>query len=150
MRSQRKLRCPANAHRRFRARPGLEALESRLSPDVGAASVIPFPTPLQAVAPLGSFVYQVTQTGTIASGGATDSFTLPVNAPQRVTVVVRPSGALKPSVDLSRDGTVVQSGTADAPGQAIIFQSVPTPIHRPFLRMSDLPLRSVSRFNPKP
>jgi hypothetical protein len=93
-----------------------------------APAVIAFPTPLQAVTPLGSFIYQGTQTATLASSGDTDSFTLAVNVPQTVTVVVRPAGALVPTVELTRDGTTVQSATAGGPGQAVVFQTVPTPV----------------------
>jgi hypothetical protein len=87
----------------------------------------PFPTPLQAVLPLGSLVYQGSLTSAIANAADSDSFTIPVDAGQTITIVVRPAAGFQPTVDLSQGGTSLRSGVAGAPGQAVVLQTYLTP-----------------------
>ena len=68
--------------------------------DFGTA---PFPVALTAESPLGSLVYDATASGAISPAGDTDSFTLPLDPGQTVTVVVTWAGlqpSLRPTVEL--------------------------------------------------
>jgi methionine-rich copper-binding protein CopC len=61
---------------------------------------VPIPTPLQAVAPLGSLVYDPSVTGVVAPAGDSELYSIDVNAGQTITVDVAPDFNLDPHVVL--------------------------------------------------
>ena len=93
--------------------------------DVGT---VPFPTPLEGVAPLGSLIYQGTHSGVLAPGGDVDTFTLDVDPSQAITVVVTPiSGStLQPKITLVKPSGANVSAEAAAAGQIALLQNVMT------------------------
>jgi hypothetical protein len=85
-----------------------------------------FPTPLNAVPPLGGLVYDPTLTGVIAPAGDLDSYTISVNAGETITVLMQ-SGALKGHIDLyDPSSTLIGSADASAAGQDTVLQAVHT------------------------
>jgi hypothetical protein len=87
----------------------------------------PFPVPLNPVAPAGSLIYDPTASGIIGTAGDSDTFTLPVDPGQSITVLVTPTtSGLRPSVALLDpfSGTLAIA-TAGAAGQNALIQSVP-------------------------
>ena len=74
-----------------------------------------FPTPLAGVNPSGGLIYSGSSVRNIASGTDTDSFTIPLDAGQTITVLADPASTLQPTVELrGPDGTLL--GTATSPG----------------------------------
>jgi hypothetical protein len=98
--------------------PNLE-FAGTYSLDIGT---LPFPTPLASVAPLGSLIYDSPLTGILHSAADVDSFTIDLDPGQTITVIVRPSADLRPTIALS--GPLAGSVTAPATGQAAVLQTV--------------------------
>jgi hypothetical protein len=100
----------------FKRKPLFEALEPRvlLSAD------------FHPVAPAGSMVYASTQTGVLASAGPDVSYTLSLDAGQKVSVaLVAQDPALRASIRLlAPDGTLIGSADAAAAGQGAVLDSV--------------------------
>ena len=88
----------------------------------------PFPVPLSSVAPGGSLVYDGSVSATINPAGYSNTFTLPVDPNETVSVVVVPtSSTLQPNVQLlGPTGTVVGTATAAAAGQDALIQATAT------------------------
>ncbi len=125
---ERKLRQARHVHPRARflgsnqLRPRLEQLEDRRMLSVG-----PFPTPLEAVAPLGSLIYQNTAADDISLIGETDSFTIDLDDGQTVSLVVDPGATLQPTVELFDPGSAsIGAATAGAAGTDAVLQVIPT------------------------
>ncbi len=91
--------------------------------DIGTVA---YPVPLQALAPLGSLVYDPSTSGLISPAGDTDTFTLAVNPGQTITVLVAPtSPGLQPAVALfDPSGTSLGTATAALAGQDALLQTV--------------------------
>jgi len=84
-----------------------------------------FPTPLAAVLPLGSFVYQGSFSGLMNSGADSDSLTLTLDPGQKLTAFVIPDPALQPVITiLGPSGTTLGTATATAAGKQAVVQSV--------------------------
>src|SRR5262249_50273185 len=82
----------------------------------------PFPTPLSAVAPLGSLIYDPVASGFINPAGDTDSFTITLDAGQTLAALVTPtSPGLQPSVTVVGLG----SATASGAGKKALLQTLP-------------------------
>src|SRR3954471_6051909 len=100
----------------FKRKPLFEALEPRvlLSAD------------FNPVAPAGSMVYASTQTGTLASAGPDVSYTLSLDAGQKVSVaLVAQDPALRASIRLlAPDGTLLGSADAPAAGYNALLDSI--------------------------
>jgi len=62
--------------------------------------VAPFPTPLDAVDPAGSLIYEGNLTRSIVSGEETDGFTILVDPGQSITVVVEGAASLQATAEL--------------------------------------------------
>ncbi len=92
--------------------------------DIGTA---PYPTPLTAVSPAGSLIYDPSTSGLVNFAGDTDTYTLAVDAGQTITVLVSPtSSGLRPSVTLlGTSNQVLGTATAGAAGQVALLQTVP-------------------------
>jgi Putative Ig domain/Bacterial pre-peptidase C-terminal domain len=87
----------------------------------------PFPTPLQAVLPLGSQVYQGSVSDAIAFANDTDIYTLALAAGQTVTVQITAGTGLQPAVMLRDPANhVLGAATAPAAGQSVVLQTIPT------------------------
>jgi ELWxxDGT repeat protein len=86
---------------------------------------VPYTTPLDAAAPLGSLVYSGAMVGLINTAGDSDTFTIELDAGQSVTAVVEPASALQPSIAMSGP-TGVSAGpvVAGGAGQCAVLQSV--------------------------
>jgi subtilisin family serine protease len=88
-----------------------------------------YPTPLTPVAPLGGLIYQGAPTfSTLIAAGDTDSFSLPVNAGQTLTVLVHSlSAGLQPSIVVSTGPGHSRdfSATTPAAGVDAIVQTAP-------------------------
>src|SRR5262249_48401740 len=88
-----------------------------------------YPTPLVALAPPGSLIYDPPVSGSIRFAGDTDSYNLfGLDAPQTLTVVVTPTSptGLTPSVRLTGpNGTTLGTASATAPGQKAVIQTIP-------------------------
>jgi hypothetical protein len=86
-----------------------------------------FPTPLTPRHPLGGLIYDGEVSKTIDIAGDEDGFSLPVEAGQKVSVVVTPANAdLQPTIELiDAIGTVLGSASAIGPGKSAILQSIP-------------------------
>ena len=91
--------------------------------DFGTAA---YPVPLTPVEPLGSLIYDPSQSGIIDPAGDTDSFTISVDPGQRITVVVEAGDGLRPTVSLADAEGVLASATAAAPGADAVLQDVAT------------------------
>lgn len=92
--------------------------------DVGT---VPYPSPLGAVDPLGSQIYDPAVAGTIGFAGDTDSFTLDVPVGQTISVVVEAGTGLKPAVTLLDPlGVAIGTATAPAAGKAEVLNTVAT------------------------
>lgn len=86
----------------------------------------PFTLPLTADAQLGSLVYEGSVTGIILTAAAVDSYTMSLDAGQKATLIVTPTGStLRPTVEL-RDpsNAVIGTSTAAAAGSKAFVQSV--------------------------
>src|SRR5207249_9299271 len=91
---------------------------------------VPYPLPLTATSPLGSLVYSSTvsgQLGTIVPTGDTDSFTVPVDAGQTISVIVAATSAsFQPTVEVRNpSGNLLASATAPSPGKKAVVSAVP-------------------------
>jgi hypothetical protein len=88
-------------------------------------NLFPYPTPLAAVQPLGSLIYDPSITGNITTSTQTDSFTLPLSAGQTISLLVTPTGTtLQPTVQLLDSGNnVVASATAPAAGKPALLDA---------------------------
>ncbi len=89
------------------------------------------PTPLEAVEPLGSLVYQTPDVpnskGTIVAADDTDGFTIDLDAGQTASIVIGvPLGGLQPTVSFvyEPDSTVLGSATAPAVGEDAVLQTI--------------------------
>lgn len=98
------------------------AFSGSYSVDIGTIAI---PTPLTAVNPLGSLVYNSTATGYIGVGDS-DTFTLSVNPSQTITVLVTPtSPGLQPTLQLlDPSNAVIGSATATAAGQNAVLETI--------------------------
>src|SRR5262245_38002825 len=76
-------------------RLGLEPLEERC-----LLAVQPFPVPLTAVDPQASLIYSGTTSAAIDFAGESESFTINLDSPQRLTVLADPGITLAPSVEI--------------------------------------------------
>jgi hypothetical protein len=87
----------------------------------------PFPTPLNALKPAGSLIYQGTANPAVIVPGLTDNYTLTVNPGQTITLLATPLDAtLRPEVDLfDSSGNLVASAQASAAGKNALLQTVP-------------------------
>jgi hypothetical protein len=87
----------------------------------------PFPTPLAALNPAGSLVFQGSTTGVIDVASDTDTFTLAVDPGQTITVLLTPtSSSLQPTVQVLDPSTaVLGTATAAAVGQNALLQTIP-------------------------
>lgn len=79
------------------------------------AVVSPYPTPLEAVLPLGSLIHDPPVSGTISTPSDTDSYTIDMDAGQTITVVVSPDATLDASITLF-DPSAAPLATIDANG----------------------------------
>jgi subtilisin family serine protease len=90
---------------------------------------VEFPTPLAAVSPRGSLVYDGSVSGFVGrpDNGTrpddTDSFTLDVDPNQTITVIVEPDAGLAPMVSLS-DITGPRASASASAGATAMFQTV--------------------------
>ena len=83
-----------------------------------------FPPLLNPELPLGSLIYDLPLTHTVAFAGDTDSFTLPVDPGQTITVLVTPGIAVfQPNVQLSGPSSAVAT-SADAPARMALLQTI--------------------------
>jgi hypothetical protein len=100
----------------------LEPLEDRR-----LLSAVSFPTPLEAVEPLGSLVYETSASETIATAGDSDTFDVNLDSGQTITLVVRPDAGLTASVEL-RDpaGSLLDDATGSGSGSAVVLQTIST------------------------
>src|SRR5205823_15103984 len=77
-----------------------------------------FPTPLTALAPLGSQIYQGSANGIVNTGTDSDDFTLALDAGQTFTVLLSPASGLRPQITvLSPTQTVLAASSATTAGQ---------------------------------
>jgi len=83
---------------------------------------VPYPTPLEAKAPLGSLIYDPTVSGSISFNDDTDSFEIDLDPDQTIMVVVDPDASLQPTIDLSGPG-VLTSASAGAAGEDAVIQT---------------------------
>jgi len=90
--------------------------------DVGT---VPFPTPLEAKAPLGSLVYDPLAEGVIGVADDTDSWTIALDAGQTITVVVQPDAALAPQVEVRDPGGTSLGTAGGAAGADAVLQTAP-------------------------
>jgi hypothetical protein len=100
-----------------------------------------FPTPLTAVNPLGSLIYDPSVSDTVNFAGDTETYTLAIDPGQTITVLVTPtSSGLRPSVQLiDPNNNVIGSATATAAGQKALLQTVPTTTGGTYKRTSTRP-----------
>jgi autotransporter-associated beta strand protein len=88
-------------------------------------TTIPFTTPLVAVEPLGSLIYDPPAVGVVNAAGDVDKFTIALDAGVRLTALVHPTSSLRPAVEV-RDSSnaLLGSNTAAVAGRDAIAQSV--------------------------
>jgi hypothetical protein len=87
---------------------------------------VAYPTPLQAVAPFGSLIYDPGASGVINPAGDTDSYTIHVGAGQTITALVTPDANLKPSVLITPPSGSPGSATASAAGKKALLETFAT------------------------
>ena len=81
---------------------------------------------LTAKTPLGSLVYEGTITGMVNAAGDTDSFTIALDAGQRLTAYIVPGSGLQGMLSITGpDGSTLGTVTATAAGKQAVIQSVP-------------------------
>ncbi len=86
----------------------------------------PYPTPLQAVNPAGSLIYDPTVTGSIGFVGDTDSYTLSLTGGQTLSLVLSTDPNLIGMVALlGPGGSTIASATAAAAGDDAVLESAP-------------------------
>jgi len=100
----------------------LEPLEDRR-----LLSAVSFSTPLWAVEPLGSLVYETSASETIATAVDSDTFDVNLDSGQTITLVVQPEAGLTASVEL-RDptGSLLGAATGSGPGSDVVLQTIST------------------------
>ena len=93
---------------------------------IDAAST-PYPTPLAAVEPRGSLVYDPQVIGLFNTVGDTDSYTLSVDAGQKITVILTPvDTSVQARLALvGPGGATLGSADAATPGEAVVLQTLP-------------------------
>jgi hypothetical protein len=98
-------------------------------------NLFPLPTPLTAVPPLGSLIYDPTETGIITAANASDSFTLPLSAGQTFALQVTPAlGTLQPVVQLfDPSNNLVASAAAAAGSQPVLLDATAIPASGTYL-----------------
>ncbi len=80
----------------------------------------------QPLLPLGSLIYSATGTGTVDFSGEVDTWSVIVDAPQTLSVVVRSAAALAASVEVRDPGSqLVGSAVAAGPGEDILISAIP-------------------------
>lgn len=90
----------------------------------------PFPTPLSAVSPAGSLIYDPSVSRVIAFAGDTDSYSFDVDAGQTISVLVNQANSgLRPSIEL-RDplNNLLGSASATVNIQPVFFSAIPVTI----------------------
>jgi hypothetical protein len=93
------------------------------------ATTQPFPTPLGAENPLGSLIYRGSTAGNIQSANDTNTYTLPLNAGQTITVDVATDASLQAYVNVTDpNGNFIATATGAAPGQEAVIQTAPVAI----------------------
>ena len=80
---------------------------------------VAFPTPLAAVTPAGSLIYQNSTSGTITSGSS-DTFTLSIAAGQTLTVLVTPASGLQAQLNVTGPGISSAASSASAGAPALL------------------------------
>jgi subtilisin family serine protease len=86
----------------------------------------PFPTPFQAINPLGSLVYQSSTTQVVSPGGETDSYTVALDPNQTLTLDLMPDSNLQATVSFyAPNGSLIATGTASAVGSELVLQTEP-------------------------
>lgn len=85
-----------------------------------------YPTPLEAVAPLGSLIFDPPRSGVFNSVGDSDAFTVNLDPGQTVTVLLTPQDAsITGSVALlGPDASTLATATAAGAGQRVLLQTV--------------------------
>ncbi len=84
----------------------------------------PFPTPLDAKDPAGSLIYDPAAAGVINFAGDTDNFTLAVDSDQTLTVLVEPTSAVAPILELRNPSGALIGSTSGASGEVALLQTV--------------------------
>ena len=89
-----------------------------------SALVVPAP-PLNAVAPLGSLIYDISLTGALDAPGEVNSFTINFDAAQQATLSMVPQDAsLRGQLELrDANGNLLASATANAAGELVTLQN---------------------------
>ncbi len=86
----------------------------------------PFPEPLLAEKPLASLIYDGSTSGRIQSPGDAQSYTLPVNAGETITVDVTTDAGLQAMISLfDPNGNVIGQSVAGAAGQEVVLFTAP-------------------------
>jgi hypothetical protein len=88
--------------------------------------VVPYPTPMNAIAAFGSLVHDHNVAGRVNFVGDTDGFTLQVDQRQTMSLLLTPTSAtLRPRIEV-RDGNnnLIASATAAAAGQNALIQTI--------------------------
>lgn len=88
-------------------------------------SVGPFDQPPTAISPLGGMIYETFGTGAIGLSGDVDGFTISLDAPQTLTVLVTPvSSTLRPQVELLNSVNASMGQATSASNGAIVLLPV--------------------------
>jgi hypothetical protein len=83
-----------------------------------------FPQPLIAEKPLGSLIYAGSTAGGIQSAGDANSYTLPVNAGETITVNVTTGASLQATINLiDPSSNLIGTAQAAAAGQEVVLQT---------------------------
>ncbi len=100
-------------------RPRFEQLEQR--------QLLAITVPLLPEAPLGGLIYDQTANGDIAVADEIDPFTVELDDGQTITLVVDPTAALQPTIELLDPGSnSIDTAAAGAAGKDAVLQVVPT------------------------
>ncbi len=91
-------------------------------------SMVAFPVPLTSVVPAGSLIYTGSASGIVSPSGDTDTFTLPLDTGQTISILVTPNSAgLQSTVQLlDPSGALIGTATAAAAGQNALIQAIGT------------------------
>ena len=85
-----------------------------------------FPTPLRRVDPGGSLIYEGRVETDIFRSDETDTFSIDLDAGQRVSLMASPGSGLQLGLEASGPGGIpLGSASASAAGQQIVLQSIP-------------------------
>jgi streptogramin lyase len=82
-----------------------------------------FPTPLAAVNPLGSLVYQGSVTNVITTAAEVDAYTINLDGGQAITLDLTTGNTLQGWVGLYNGKTLIASATASAAGSEVVLQT---------------------------